>query len=179
MAASPKPEPVEQITTYAAANACLRDLGLAQRRQQELTLRAQAQIDKIKDQLTKDLEPWAAKDRRCTEALKKFLHANKKDFRQDRRTVDLTFGKIGFRTPPATLRLSRGFSEADVVELFKRAHPKEWASYVQVRESLRRDEIKFAFSIDELEKLGLSLDQKEQPVIEPRLDVEPNDKEAA
>lgn len=173
-AASPK----YAVLTYGEANSALRELGLAQRRQQEFSLRAQEQIDRIKAQLTKDIEPWAAREKSRADALKAFLKSKHKDF-QVRRTVDLTFGRLGFRTPPPTLKLDRGHSEEDAIAVIKREHPKEWPSYVQVRESLRRDDIKFAFSVEDLSKLGLSLDQKEQPVIEPRLDVEPNDKEAA
>lgn len=165
--------PCPQLATYSEANYCLRDLGLAQRRQQEIALRAQEEIDLIKARADAESAPWAENEKLCTSQLKAFLKSRRKEFRDDRRTVELTFGKIGYRTPPATLKLDRGHSEADVIAALKRKYRAEWDSYVQVRETLRRDEIKFSFDVEALSALGLSLDQTEQPVIEPRLDVDP------
>lgn len=160
------------VTTMDEANNALQMLSYVQRRRQAIIDDAQSRIDAIKAQAQKDIEPYETAERVFTKNLKSFIKKARRQIEVDgRRTVVLTFGTIGFRLPPPSLVLEKGFSEEDVIHWIRQKFPDEAELYIQTRASLRREELKKLMDEDSLARIGCRLDQKEQIVIEPAQDV--------
>ncbi len=156
------------ISSMEEADNVLRMLAYVQRRQEQIVLETQHSIDELKRQATEASEPYAEAEKVLTAQLKKFVKAARKQITVDgRRTIALPFGTIGFRMLPPSLKINKGFTEEDVIRLLRANLPKEADLYIQVRESLRKEELKQCLNELSLERIGCSLDQKEQIVIEP------------
>ena len=167
----PKPPKKSQLSTFDEADATLRHLGGAQRTVVALKQEAQAEIDRIKARLARDLEVPAAVAAALTRQLKAFVEAHQPEIEaRGAKTVQLQFGRVGMRTPPASLRLEKGFTEDDVIARIKVVHKRDADVYLRVVESLRRDQLAL-LDEEDLAQLGLRQEQDESVVIEPAVDV--------
>jgi len=168
------------VTTMDEANNALQMLGYVQRRRQAIIDDAQQRIDAIKAQAQKDIEPYETAERVFAKNLKSFIKKARRQIEVDgRRTVVLNFGTIGFRLPPPSLVLEKGFTEEDVIHWIRQKLPEEAELYIQTRHTLRRDELKKMLDAESLARIGCRLEQKEQIVIEPAQDVVAGSKEVA
>jgi len=177
---SPKPKKKPAINNLAEANEALYLLGYHRRRVEVAAIAARNEIAKIKQ----DVDSAMREDRKLAGAifrdLDKFLRTHRDEIvAGGRKTVALTHGVLGFRLPPESLVLSPGFTEADAIAALRKRHAAEAALYIQVTESLRKDDLKAMFDDEELAQLGLELDQEELLVIEPAQETLANGQEVA
>jgi len=168
----PKRKTSKGLQTLEEADQALRVLGEHQRTLAALEADAQARIDAVKHKLDQDREAPEAVIKATTRLLTKFIqvHADDIEERGRGKTVRLTFGRIGTRTAPASLRLNRGFAESDAIAMLRKLFPHLADAFISTTERLRRDDLKLCEE-EKLERLGLHIEQEEVVVIETADDV--------
>lgn len=165
------PPKTTQLATFEEADEALRVLGAAQRELQKLEAAAQAKIDAVKARLAAERIGSDATIKATTKLLSTFIlrHRTQIELRGGK-TVQLNFGRIGTRTPPASLKFDKGFVESDVIAWLHVNFGKDADIYIQTTERVRRDELKL-LEDEQLAKIGCHIDQEDVVVIEPAVDV--------
>ena len=100
----------------------------------------QAQIDlemtKIRDKYAEELASLGQERDGAKEVLMLYCSQNKDKF-ETKRSIELSHGKMGFRTGTPALKNKKGFTWAAVLELAKESYPQ----YVRTKEELAKDAI--------------------------------------
>lgn len=100
----------------------------------------QAQMDiemaKIRDKYAEDLSSLGQERDEAKEQLMLYCSQNKDKF-ESKRSIELSHGKMGFRTGTPALKNQKGFTWAAVLELAKENYPQ----YVRTKEELAKDAI--------------------------------------
>lgn len=85
----------------------------------------------------------------------------------DKKSLDFTFGTIGFRTGMPQLALRKGFKWAGVLELIKKYQPK----YIRVKEEPNKEALLADRTTVDLSAVGLEVKQDETFYVAPNLEV--------
>jgi phage host-nuclease inhibitor protein Gam len=91
-----KPTP-EKIENLEDANGVLREIGLLEREIEAIDADAQRQIGDIKAAAAKQGEPLRKRIAELTSKVEVFAQYNKGDLFKDRKSIELTFGVLGYR----------------------------------------------------------------------------------
>ncbi len=161
-----------QLNSFDEADAALRILGEAQRDLAQLELNCQAKIDAAKARLAEARIGLDAVVKSTTKLLTQFIQRHQAEIEASGgKTVRLTFGRIGLRTPPESVKRDKGFTEEDCIVWLRHHFPKKADAFIRPgTEHLRLDDLKLWDEAD-LAKLGLHIEQEDVVVIEPAADV--------
>jgi phage host-nuclease inhibitor protein Gam len=92
-----KPVNLIPVNDLDDAKKILQSIAGLQRDVKELQLDAEAQIDEIKARLGRNIQSALEEIKKSELSLSAFANSHKQDIFKDRKTVDLTFGYMGFR----------------------------------------------------------------------------------
>jgi len=91
-----KPTP-DRLENLEDADVALRNLGLLEREIEQIDAEAQRQIGEIKALAAKQGEPLRKRITELATKIQAYADYNKEDLFKDRKSIDLTFGKFGYR----------------------------------------------------------------------------------
>jgi phage host-nuclease inhibitor protein Gam len=121
---------VALIDVSVAEHTRVRDLAL---------VNAQAEFDR-------STKPALAVRATIAKELEQFYRKHRKEVEETgKRSIDLTFGRAGFRARAATLRLMKGFKWPDVIAAIKaRCLSSAADQYIRTKETVKKEELKKA-----------------------------------
>jgi phage host-nuclease inhibitor protein Gam len=91
-----KPTP-EKLETLEDVNGVLREIGLLERELESIDAEAQKQIGELKADAAKKGEPMRKRITELGAKVQAFAEYNKGDLFKDRKSIELTFGSLGYR----------------------------------------------------------------------------------
>lgn len=151
-------EEAEQIfSEYAAADA----------KEQKITATMDVQITKIRDKYQEELAQLSESKREAFEKLQHFAQHSPELFVQ-KKSLDLTHGKLGFRTGTPALKTLKGYTWPSVLNLVKEFLPtfvrtKEEVDKESLLANRENEEVASAFA-----KCGIRAEQSETFFVEPK-----------
>ncbi|MBF0415622.1 MAG: host-nuclease inhibitor Gam family protein [Magnetococcales bacterium] len=113
-----KPKATVSIQNLEQADAVLAEIGEVQRQIDTIETRMNDAIDEIKEGASLQAQPLKERLERLSEGLAAFGDYQKEGFFKDRRTIQLTFGTLGFRKS-SEIRAVVGKKLADVLDALK------------------------------------------------------------
>ena len=86
-----------KIESLDDVNMALKDIGLAQKELDAIDAKANAEIAKIKEKALKDGESLRTKITESASKIQSYAEYNKDELFKDAKSIELSFGKIGYR----------------------------------------------------------------------------------
>jgi phage host-nuclease inhibitor protein Gam len=100
------------------------------------------------------------------EEIERFYRVHRKEVeREGKRSIDLTYGRLGMRKGKPTLKRLAKWKWEDVTAAIKAQFAKKkdlLESLIQTKESLRKDAIKSRITGEDLAAIGLKIDQPDE-----------------
>jgi len=134
-----KPKNLYPISDLETADEVLKKIAELKRNIIAFESEAQDKIDKIKDGLTPKLHPLIKEIERYDLSLSAFANAQKDELFKDRKTVELTFGFLGFRQSTKisitnqTLKLLKQFKCFDAIIIKESVNKEVLQTYPDAR----------------------------------------------
>ena len=152
---------VEIVHNLADAEQGMMELASLERRLQAITDGLNAQIDALKDAAKAESAGLESQKKAIAEALCMYLKMHRAEILKDRKSVELTFGIMGFRASTAICQM-RGVSAEMTLERLKDANLREG---IRTREELDKDVMR-GWPDDRLAQVGLVRQEKDQFFVE-------------
>lgn len=120
-----KPASSGKIESLDDVNMALKDIGLAQKELDAIDAKANAEIARIKEKALKDGESLRTKITESASKIQSYAEYNKDELFKDAKSVELSFGKIGYRkstkisVKKTTLEMLKKLLEGRQIELQK------------------------------------------------------------
>lgn len=152
----------EAFGKYAAADAKV----------QQITAKMDGEITKIRDKYQEDLSKLTEARKLSGDMLEAYATENKDELFAKKKSMEMTHGKIGFRTGTPKLKTLKGFTWPAVTNILKEILP----DYVRTVDEPAKDKLLADRDLDEvaerLSKCGIMVDQDETFFIEPKKETE-------
>lgn len=146
--------------SFARYNQCTSELQILEgKMNKELT----AVKEKYESRITKLQEEKGE----CFEVMQVYAEDNHEQLFSKKKSIEFTFGTIGFRTGTPRLQTRKGFKWAGVFELVK----ENFAKYIRIKEEVNKELILADRNITDLKAMGLEVIQDETFYVEPNLEV--------
>lgn len=123
----------QQIKTLNDANQALKEIGALQIQLEVIDGEASKEIGLIKERAAKDGEKARAKIKNLEQALALFGEYNKADLFSEKKTVELSYGSIGFRLS------TKVKTKKNTLELLKKLFP---GKAIRIEEKINKEELK-------------------------------------
>jgi phage host-nuclease inhibitor protein Gam len=115
-------------------------------------------IDALKLKAAAEAEPFRQEAAELGEALCRYATYNKPDLFKDRKSLELTFGQIGFRQSTKVAPASRKITWEQVVQTLL---DRGMDDYIRVKREADKEALK-ALSEEEYKSIGLKLDKEDK-----------------
>ena len=137
------------IKDLAQANAALGELGAIDRSLEEITSRMNAVIDQVKQRAEADAAPLKDRSRALAGGLKAFAEHQKDSILKDRKSVELAFGRIGFRKSTQV----KPAPKSTWKQILGRLRELGFEAAIRIKEEINKDEL-HTWSDERLELVG-------------------------
>lgn len=144
------------VATLANAQAALEEIASLQRQVKALEVEVNEEIARLKARAEEQSRPWRERIEALERGLKAWAEGQKENLFAERRSVELTHGRVGFRRS-TVLRTRRGTTWADVLGRLKELGRTDG---IRVREDVDKEAVK-AWPESELEPLGLTRHERD------------------
>lgn len=149
------------------AEAIFAEYAAADAKQQKITAQMDIAITKIREKYQDEL---AELDKTKTEAFEKLQHfaTNAPELFTQKKSIELTHGKLGFRTGTPSLKTLKGFTWGSALNLVKEFLP----DFVRIKEEVDKEALlskrEDGDVASKLSKCGLRVEQAETFFVEPK-----------
>lgn len=151
-----KPANLVHIKDLKEADAALFELAANARALQRLTDELNQRIDKLKAQFERDAEPLMARSESLSNGLHAYAEHNKADLFARKRSLELTFGTLGYRVSSEVQPMPK-LKWRDVLERLEQGN---FDQAIRVKKEVDRDVLR-TFGEDELAEVGARLVEKD------------------
>lgn len=147
--------------TLTEADAVVGKIGTIQSQIDELTASVDLAINELKEELRKKLEPLKKDRTNLLTSIFAYAESHKEDLTEEKKSIELTHGTIGWRLTPPSVALK--VSDAEMLDTLKE---RGLDCYIRIKEELDRQAL--IADRDMLPRLkGLSFVQKEEFFVKP------------
>lgn len=154
----------KKLKSFEEVNSTLLEIGMAQTKVESLTADMNEEILRVKEAFEKEVKPLQEKIKTKEKLISAFCRSNKSEFKT-KRTLKLTFGKVGYRTGKMALGLiNKKWTWDRAAEAFSKMFSLK---YVKIETVLKKDEVIDAYSegkldADTLTACGVKIKQAER-----------------
>lgn len=143
------------------AESAMQELAALEREVRSVTDAMNAQVDALKENAKATAAPLDARKKALTDALGTYLKMNRTEILKGRKSVELTFGLMGFRASSAISQM-RGVSVEMTLDRMKNAGLPEG---IRTKEELDKDAVR-GWPDERLSLVGLVRQEKDQFFVE-------------
>ena len=149
------------VGSLTEAEEAMRELASLERRRQAIASKLNERVDELKNQAKAESACLEAQKKAIADALGTYLQMHRAEVLKDRKSVELTFGVMGFRASTSICQM-RGVNAEMTLERLKDAGLLEG---IRTKEELDKD-IMRGWPDDRLAQVGLVRQEKDQFFVE-------------
>jgi phage host-nuclease inhibitor protein Gam len=143
-------------------NSSMSDFAVADAKEAQIKAKLDAQITKLREAVTSELEELAAEKDKAFEIIQHYCTSNRDSLFVTKKSMETLFGDVGFRTGTPKIKVLKGFNWTSVLHIVK----EKLSDYVRTTEEIDKEQLLIDGKGDaelqqKMKSAGMYIDQDE------------------